>query len=260
MVQFEGFTILITFFILSPILGAFTLMFLFIFERRIDLLENKKLELELERSLQQAVYNQLNQQIEPHFLFNTLNAVLSLARLGRTEELVKSIESLSLYFKFKYQTTDPLIPFSLEAKYAEYYLDIQKLRFGPRLHIDRAYESGMEDAMIPPFLLQTLVENAFKHGLEHRMGEARLSIQCHAAQGAMELIVTDNGCPPYEGVPEVSALPAEPAGHGLDNIRRRLKLYFGENTDVRLITQEEGGTVATARWPLTYTREKEVMR
>ncbi|PNB71571.1 sensor histidine kinase, partial [Pseudomonas sp. FW305-BF6] len=80
--SYEGFTLLIMLFILAPIMGAIALLFLFVFEKKIDLLENKNREIRLEQALQEAQYNKLNQQIQPHFLFNTLNVILGLARLN----------------------------------------------------------------------------------------------------------------------------------------------------------------------------------
>jgi two-component system, LytTR family, sensor histidine kinase AlgZ len=95
MLTIEAFSIYIMLCVLAPLLGAFTLLFLFIFEKRIDILENQKREIALERELQTALYNQLNQEIQPHFFFNTLNSILSLARLDRKTELIRSIETLS---------------------------------------------------------------------------------------------------------------------------------------------------------------------
>lgn len=83
MISLESFSIYIILCVLAPLIGAFTLLFLFIFEKRIDLIEKEKKEIAIERELQMALYNQLNQEIQPHFLFNTLNSILSLARLDR---------------------------------------------------------------------------------------------------------------------------------------------------------------------------------
>lgn len=257
MISFDGFTLLILFFILAPIIGAIALLFLFIFEKRIDLLENKNFKIELEKELQQALYNQLNQQIQPHFLFNALNVILSLARLNRTKELVRALEVLSQFLKLKYKTTEPLIPLSREIQYTEQYLEIQKLRFGPRLSIRLECPDELLSACVPPFVLQTLVENAFKHGLERKMGEALLRIRIsHQEDDSVLLEVIDNGSSDleafrYESDSEMDP-PHEKSGHGLDNIRRRLHLCFGDHAHLELAPAEGGGTHVKVQWPCVY--------
>jgi len=254
MLSFDGFTLLVLLFILAPIIGAIALLFLFIFEKRIDLLENKNKKIELEKELQKALYNQLNQQIQPHFLFNTLNVILSLARLQRTSELVRALEVFSLFLKFKYKTNEPLIPLTHEIQYTEHYLEIQKLRFGSRLTVTLQCEQEILDAYIPPFMLQTLVENSFKHGLERKMGNAYLSIRFFSENGLVILQVSDNGTEEAQ-VPE----SLEKSGHGLDNIQRRLRLFFDDRASLHILSHEENGTKVEVRWPLVYDPEmKEV--
>lgn len=254
MISFEGFTLLILFFILAPIVGAIALLFLFVFEKRIDLLENKNVKIELEKELQQALYNQLNQQIQPHFLFNTLNVILSLARLNRTKELVRALEVFSQFLKLKYKSTEPLIPLSREIQYTEQYLEIQKLRFGTRLVIQMDCPDDLLMACVPPFVLQTLVENAFKHGLERKMGKAVLEIRISQKGESVLLEVIDNGSAGLESIAfETDAEPEhEQSGHGLDNIRRRLHLCFGDHAHLELTPVTEGGTRVTVQWPCVY--------
>lgn len=228
-------------------------MFLFIFEKRIDLLENRNVKIELEKELQQALYNQLNQQIQPHFLFNTLNVILSLARLNRTRELVRALEVLSQFLKFKYKSTEPLISLRREIDYTEQYLEIQKLRFGSRLSIQMDCADEVLMACIPPFVLQTLVENAFKHGLERKMGEALLQIRISSDEEIVRLEVIDNGSSSVEGLshelPHASEPVQEKSGHGLENIRRRLHLCFGDHAHLTLNPAEDGGTQVLVEWP-----------
>ncbi|MCZ8515505.1 histidine kinase [Paenibacillus filicis] len=244
MLSFEGFTILILFFILAPIIGAITLLFLFVFEKRIDLLENKAKKIELEKELQQSLYSQLNQQIQPHFLFNTLNVILTLARLGRTEELVRALEVFSQFLKFKYKSTEPLIPLREEIRYTEYYIEIQKLRFGSRLTVTLECDEAILEAYIPPYVLQTIVENAFKHGLERQMGGVVLNIRFLCDNEYVILLVFDNGRVEPEAMPDENK-----SGHGLDNIRRRLHLYFGDRAGISMQSISETGTEVQVKWP-----------
>ncbi|CAH0283954.1 Sensor histidine kinase YehU [Peribacillus sp. Bi96] len=250
MLSYEGFTLIIMLFILAPIMGAIALLFLFIFEKRIDLLENKNKEIRLEQALQEAQYNKLNQQIQPHFLFNTLNVILGLARLNRTAELIRALEAFSQFLKFKYKASEPLIPLSQEIQYTQHYLDIQSLRFGDRLKIDMVCPDQLSIALVPPFILQTLVENSFKHGLEKKVGEALLHIRFHQNSQTVYLVVKDNGL-----MGNTTTFTDE-GGHGLDNIKKRLYLYFSDRAQLN-ISSNESGTMVKVSWPLVYDKKVE---
>lgn len=257
MLSSEGFTLIILLFMLAPIVGAVALLFLLFYEKRIDLLKMRTEQAELEREFKQSQYNQLSQQIQPHFMFNTLNVILSLARLRRSEETVRAIEVFSRFLKFKYNTNEPLIPMIEEIQYTEHYIEIQKLRFGSRLSLDFNYDANVKEAAIPPFVLQTLVENAFKHGLERKMGEAVLRIEVKRKPGSVKLSVYDNGSLPTL-LPMEEAEMQEYSGHGLDNIMRRFSLCFGQEASVKLRHLKEGGTEVEVVWPYISTvQEKE---
>lgn len=176
MLQLETFNIYILLCVIAPIIGAFLLTFIFIFEKQIDSLEEEKRHLELEQDLQRANILQLNQQIQPHFFFNALNSLLSLARINRKEDLVAGIEALATFFKFKYNDHDVLIALKNEVQFVESYLNIQQLRFGHRLTINKFIDNDALSVKIPPFIFQTIIENAFKHGFEKHVGPAELSI------------------------------------------------------------------------------------
>jgi two-component system, LytTR family, sensor histidine kinase AlgZ len=236
MITIEPFSIYIMICVLAPLLGAFTLLFLFIFEKRIDLLEKQTREIALERELQTALYNQLNQEIQPHFFFNTLNSILSLARLDRKKELIRSIETLSKLLKFKYQTSDTFISIAKELTYIGYYLEIQKTRFRDRLHFQIMTDSEITNAIIIPFLIQTLVENAFKHSFEKYPGEANLKINICKVESEVHVNVWNSSI----GIPEQSKV----GGLGLENIGKRLELLFpNESTSIKLTTEENGTSV-----------------
>ncbi|MFJ8069489.1 sensor histidine kinase [Peribacillus sp. NPDC096447] len=250
MLSYEGFTLIIMLFILAPIMGAIALLFLFIFEKRIDLLENKNKEIRLEQALQEAQYNKLNQQIQPHFLFNTLNVILGLARLNRTAELIRALEAFSQFLKFKYKASEPLIPLSQEIQYTQHYLDIQTLRFGDRLKVDMDCPEPLSIALVPPFILQTLVENSFKHGLEKKVGEALLHIRFYLESQMVYLEVADNGLMGKE------SFVTDEGGHGLDNIQKRLYLYFNDRAQLN-IASTESGTKVEVSWPLVFDKKLE---
>lgn len=257
MLSSEGFTLIILFFILAPIIGAVALLFLLFYEKRIDLLKIRTEQAELEREFQQSLYNQLSQQIQPHFMFNTLNVILSLARLKRSEETVRALEVFSRFLKFKYNTNEPLIPLIEEIRYTEHYIEIQKLRFGSRLSFEFDYDVKLREAAIPPFVLQTLVENAFKHGLERKMGEAELLIRLERKPASVSMRVFDNGSFPSPSPLDHSTDdPEASGGHGLDNIMRRLELCFGQEASMQMHQLKDGGTEVKVEWPYISTAQK----
>ncbi|WP_045523202.1 sensor histidine kinase [Neobacillus niacini] len=248
MLTVEAFSLNIMIAALAPLLGAFTLLFLFIFEKRIDLLEKQTREIALERELQTALYNQLNQEIQPHFFFNTLNSILSLARLDRKTELIRSIETLSKLLKFKYQTNNTFITINEEIAYVNYYLEIQKIRFRDRLHYEFSIDPNVNQAITIPFIVQTFVENAFKHSFEKYMGEAFLKIIIEKKEREIQITVWNTAS---EGREELS----EDRGLGLENITKRLELLFPDGkTSVQLINSDNGTSVL-AIFPLILKSE-----
>lgn len=249
MLTYHLFAILILCSILAPVAGAITLLFTLSFEREMDVLKIENKQVRLEKELQQSEYMQLNQQIQPHFLFNTMNLLLGLARLGKNDQLIETLEHLTKFLRFKYQLKEQLIPLKLELEYTQHYLAIQRVRFGDRLHVEIKVENTMiKEAQIPPYLLQTLTENAFKHGLERKIGSVQLTIQISMMGEVIVLEVTDNGA----GLKEVPFSLSKTTGHGLKNIDKRLGLLFGEKHNLSLEPTDAGGTKVKTSWPLIY--------
>ncbi|WP_404461355.1 sensor histidine kinase [Sutcliffiella horikoshii] len=246
MLQIEDFSLYVMFCVLAPLVGAFTLLFLFIFEKRIDLLENQANRLVLEKELQQAKYFQLNQQIQPHFFFNTLNSILSLARLNRMGELIRAIEVFSKFLKVKYKSNQSICTVAEELEYSGYYLEIQKIRFQSRLTYTIEMEEQVKQVAILPFLIQTLVENAFKHSFEKYPGEAQLNITLTLSNSHVLLTVWNSS----EGV-HLNNYQDAP-GHGLTNIKRRLQHMYAEEEASFQLIHEHDGTRAVVLWPVSY--------
>jgi sensor histidine kinase YesM len=246
MVSFNLFTALITLAMLAPIIGTITLFSVLAFEHEIDFLKNENTRIHLEKELQQSEYIQLNQQIQPHFLFNTMNLVLGLARLKKNEQLIEVLEQLSLFLKFKYQVKDQLIPFTQELDYTKHYLTIQQIRLGNRLSI--TYDIGENQdlgSLIPPYMLQTLTENAFKHSLEKKPGPVNLWIQFRTDETHAYLEVIDDGVGIINEDFDIQAQ----SGHGLKNIYNRLALLFGNQFSIKLEQMPIGGVKVAVTWP-----------
>ncbi|MET1250167.1 histidine kinase [Sporolactobacillus sp. STCC-11] len=235
---FEG---LVFMSVLIIFLSFFLLLSLPIFEKEIDILELENVQIHLQNRLQESELMQLSRQIQPHFMFNTLNIVLSLARLNRQKELIESIESFSMYLRYKYTEKQDLISFNEEIAHVKNYLSIQKLRFGKKLDIKIKVEAIDMPAGIPPYTLQILVENAFKHGLDEKKGQKQLSIYFERLGNWVQLKVIDNGSTTLN----VNAS----SGIGLENIRKRLSLIFDLYTDISIAKNKQNETVVQVVWP-----------
>lgn len=248
MITFQLFTLIIILSILVPIAGAVAILLMLVFEQKIGLLESENTKIKLEKELQYSEYMQLNQQIQPHFLFNTMNILLSLARLKRNDQLIEALENLSLYFKYKYQPKEPLISFDRELAYTNHYLVIQKIRFGQRLKVSIEIDDICQKVMIPPYMLQTLVENSFKHGLEKKIGDALVTIRCRKDNDNVCLQVVDNGI-------GIMVDNKDKSGHGMENISKRLELLFQEEAQLTLEAKKNVGAVVTITWPFILENE-----
>lgn len=261
MISYESFFLIILVSILGPLLGIVILIFYNYLEKQVYVLEVENRQIQLQKELEESRYNQLSQQIQPHFLFNALNSMLGLIRLQKYDRLADSFEHMVLYLRTQYRQKSPLHRLSEEWKHTNHYLAIQQLRFGDRLHISMHMEPRLESALVIPYLLQTLVENAFKHGLECIEEDAFLTIDIHQMdQQHITLSVSDNG----PGFLSSQLTEIQKKGVGLSNLTSRLHLLFGDLASITIQQDEEhqGGKVIVS-WPLVFemnkTHQKEVI-
>ena len=240
----EWFVIFIVIAVAFPIISVITLFMVIGYEKEFRLI---KQHAELEKEFQQSKYIQLNTQIQPHFLFNTINLILGYARIDEKERLIKAIENLSMYLKYNYQIQDQLIPLFTELKYTKNYLEIQQSRYDSSLNIVYDIDPDINDALVPPYILHTLTENAFKHGLEKKVGEKKLWIILRKEDRKLVIQVLDNGA----GLNVTEIGNSSAPSYGLKNIKNRLILLFGnQNIELTLIPIETGGTKASVKFPI----------
>ncbi|WP_370223806.1 sensor histidine kinase [Cytobacillus sp.] len=252
LITYETFSLFAIFSIFVPMAGAIILMMVLAFEKQIDSLSFEKQQVVLENTLQESKYMQLNQQIHPHFLFNTINLMLGLARLNRIETLIKAMETLSLFLKFKYQIKEQLIPLKKEWEYTRYYLKIQELRFHNRLTITEDVDEEALKHFVPPYLLQTIVENSFKHGLEKKPGPLSLTIKAASHEDHITLYVEDNGL----GIGDHSFEDMMTKGQGLSNVKTRLDLLF-QKANLDIYKNEQNGATVKITLPKVEFQQEE---
>jgi two-component system, LytTR family, sensor kinase len=177
---------------------------------------------DMEKLAREAELSTLRQQLQPHFLFNSLNSISALAG-SRPEEARRMIQQLSDFLRGTIKRDDQqMISLEEELNHLQLYLEIEKVRFGHRLATSIQKENNPESLKLPPLLLQPVVENAIKFGLYDTVGEILIRITAKAEAGQLILTVEN----PFD---PSTAQPRQGTGFGLSSIQRRLYLLFGRN-------------------------------
>lgn len=191
--------------------------------------------------LTKAELKALQAQINPHFLFNSLNCIVALCRID-PDKARELIIKLSEYFRRNLREWDPLIPLSEELENVNLYLTFEKARFSDKLHIEFDINNETTTIKVPPFSVETLVENAIKHGLLPKKGG---TLQIKASKNGHKVVieVADNG---------IGINGNTKDGVGLTNLKERLKNLFGEEGELVITPNEKGGTIARLIIPITH--------
>ncbi|QOY90118.1 sensor histidine kinase [Paludibaculum fermentans] len=213
-------------------------------ERKQEALRLELRSSQLERQLVQAHLGALKMQLQPHFLFNTLNAIMVLVRQEKGREAEEMLGRLSDLLRCVLDDVDTQeIPVRREMEYLQLYLSIEQVRFQDRLRVEIAVAPEVLDAAVPHMILQPIVENAIRHGIGRSSTAGRLQISACLVAGRLELRVLDDG----PGL--LQNAPAQSRGIGLANTRARLEQLYG--TEARLIVEdaEGGGVLATMLLP-----------
>ncbi|MFD2526051.1 sensor histidine kinase [Flavihumibacter stibioxidans] len=186
----------------------------------------------------------LRQQLQPHFLFNSLNSINALV-VSRPQEARRMIEQLSSFLRATINTRDnQLVPLTEEMEQIGRYLQIEKFRFGHRLNTVLETDESCAHAVIPPLLLQPLVENAIKFGLYDTIGEVTIRMKADCFGGYLDISVSN----PFD--PQTSQVN-KGTGFGLNGLQRRLYLLFGRSD---LLTTSTSGNlfITTVKIPQNY--------
>jgi two-component system, LytTR family, sensor kinase len=189
-----------------------------------------------EAAAAKAVAAALRLQLNPHFLFNTLNSISSLVTLGRKEEAEEMIQRLADFLRASLNS-DPMedVPLAQEIDTIEAYLDLEAARFGDRLSVSIEIDPAIEDAQVPNFILQPLVENAIKHGVSALKGPADLAVEAVRQDDQVVLSVFNTSPDGEEG-----SRPRVSTGIGLANSRKRLAQRYGKNARIETGPVDEG--------------------
>jgi LytS/YehU family sensor histidine kinase len=201
----------------------------------------------------EAQLKMLRYQLNPHFLFNTLNAISTLILEHETEPANRMVTKLSSFLRYSLDN-DPMQRITLrqEIEALKLYLDIEKVRFEDRLRLEFDIEPGAETALIPSLLLQPLVENAIKHGISQVEADGALRIAARVFAGELLLEISDNG----PGVALVAGELPNGRGVGLRNTRERLRELYGAAHSFRLAPVSPQGLGIHIRIPCEREQER----
>jgi two-component system sensor histidine kinase YesM len=226
-------------------------------------LEIQKKDLELERV--RAELNFLQSQMNPHFLFNTLNALLVVCVKNNYTEIIEVLKNLSKTLRRLFSWQDDLVTIEEEITFSEMYLKIEKFRFGDKFQYEINCNKMSFQCKIPKMTIQPLIENACKHGIQSIKGVGLVKADIDIVEGLLTVWVRDNGCGmDAEKLDEIMlhmTADNESGGHiGLRNVYRRLKLYYGETVHLNISSGINAGTEVSFTVPVNKLQPADTLK
>jgi two-component system LytT family sensor kinase len=199
---------------------------------------------EQEKLLLAAKIDALASQINPHFLFNTLTSISSLIR-SEPETARTLITKLSGLLRKLLRSTEHFVSLREELEGVDEYLDIEVVRFGPNLVVEKEIAPDTLGILVPSMILQPLIENSIKHGLSRKIGPGRIVIRSRREHGHAVIEVHDDGL----GMTEQRLSSALGGGIGLTNVNERLRVIYGATYQLKLQSVPGQGTLARIEIP-----------
>jgi two-component system LytT family sensor kinase len=209
-----------------------------------------RIEMKLEeqkRLLLEARLDALQRQINPHFLFNTLNSIASLVRM-KPELAREMIVKLGNILRALLKDHESSVPLRDELKFTDDYLDIEVVRFGAdKLKVEKEIDPRTLELLVPSILLQPLIENSIKHGLEPRLKGGTVTLRSRLDGDRVRIEVADDGV--GIGNRPASALRRAGAGIGMQNVRERLEVLYGNQASFSVVSNPGRGTLVSIEIP-----------
>jgi two-component system, LytTR family, sensor kinase len=212
-------------------------------EREQAVLRSELRASQLEAQVAQARLGALKAQLQPHFLFNTLNAIIVLVRQQKGRQAEETLARFSDLLRAVLADLEAQeVPLSRELEYLRLYLSIEQVRFSDRLRVEIAVPPELLDAAVPHMALQPLVENAIRHGVGRRASAGEISLQAARVGDSLHVVVRDDG-------PGFQATGSGGMGLGLANTRARLRQLYGDAAELRSADAPGGGAMVTLILP-----------
>lgn len=206
---------------------------------------------EEEVNLRKTELKALQAQINPHFLYNTLDSIAWMCEQGRTADAVKMVHALARLFRISISKGHELIPISKEIEHAESYLQIQKYRYKNQFTYEFDVDPECLDYLCNKITLQPIIENAINHGLDLMVEEGHIDVRVRQDGGDIVFFVQDNGVgmTPEQIEAIMQRGPKDRTGIGIKNVNDRLKIYFGKNYGLHITSEPDVGTCVEIRMP-----------
>lgn len=211
------------------------------------LLENVRQEKEMQHLTELQL---IQAQVNPHFLYNTLDTIVWLIEGGMTDDAVEMISSLSIFFRTSLSKGNDIIPLSEEERHTLSYLEIQQYRYRDILEFEINIPKELSGIPIPKLSIQPLAENALYHGIKNRRGKGKILIEGREEEDALVLTVSDNGqgmTPERLHEVQEAIRTGERAGFGLAAVAERIALYYGPGYGMKIFSEEGKGTTVEIR-------------
>jgi two-component system sensor histidine kinase YesM len=206
---------------------------------------------EEQANLVEAERQALESQMNPHFLFNTLNTIKALARMHGQEEIYTISIKLGKLLRSTIDNHESECSLKESMSLVDSYLTIQKIRFGEKLHVQLELEESCSDILTPKLIIQPLVENSIVHGLEPKAGEWNIAVRIEKLDTNIRISIEDNGIGiPKGNLPDDLNDLANSSHVGVYNVYRRLVLKYGKHMDFSITSQEGVGTLVTLSFPI----------
>ena len=223
--------------------------------------------IEQEAQKRRSELDVLQSQINPHFLYNTLDSVVWMTENGRTDEAILMVTSLARFFRISLSRGSNIIPIADELEHARHYLTIQKMRYKNKFSAVIAAEDGVEGLYTIKLIVQPILENAIYHGMAYADGDGEITVRARRDGEDVVIEVADNG----PGMPEetverlldqsyAAAPGTQGSGLGLRNVHQRIRLTFGEEYGLAIHSEPDAGTTVCIRLPVLEGPEAAAVR
>lgn len=243
---------------ISQLALAFNDMSQRISELMAELVEKERMRSNAELQVLEYKYRALETQIRPHFIYNALEVISSMAKIKGETEMIDIVQTISRYFRnITQSTTDQFITVQQEFDRLQDYTRIYQFMHGDHLKTVFSARETARNAMIPTMILQPVVENSLKYGLRSQEEDSEIRVHAYTQDGKLLITIRDNGKgltqEQMEKLEKGETAESSSSGIGMANVRQRLKLIYGDKSSISFRNRTAGGVKVTIEIPFTYS-------